>query len=113
MDKNEVSKISKEVKSEYRRNKILAISTLAVIFIIIGIGVYFYFQSGILPKTNETTENESPETSPETVSSGKPLPPLSEQPIKSGNTTEKSLPPLSESPERETSGEKSLPPLSE
>ncbi len=52
------SKISKEIegiKSEYRRNKILAIGALAVIFITIGIGLYFYSQSGILPQTNETT----------------------------------------------------------
>ncbi len=83
------------------------ILSVVIIILIIGIGLYFYFQGGF-PESGE-----SPETSPETVSSGKPLPPPSEQPVKSGNTTEKSLPPLSESPERETSGEKSLPPLSE
>ncbi len=98
MDKNEVSKISKEVKSEYRRNKILAIGTLAVIFIIIGIGLYFYSQSGILPQTNETTEsslnNQSslpePERQPETTDNESSLPEPERQPETTGN--ESSLP---------------------
>ncbi len=97
MDKNEVSKISKEVKSEYRRNKILAISTLAVIFIIIGIGVYFYSQSGVLPQTNETTESS--------LSNQSSLPEPERQPTTTDN--ESSLP----EPERQptTSNESSLP----
>ncbi len=95
---SKVSKEIEEVKSEYRRNKILAIGTLAIIFIIVGIGLYFYFQSGILPQTNETTEsslnNESslpePERQPETTGNESSLPEPERQPGTTGN--ESSLP---------------------
>lgn len=102
----DLSKDTKKEKPEIKK-KILAVAALAVIFIIIGIGLYFYSHRGI------PGSGESPETTPETVSSGKPLPPLSEQPAENNNITEKPLPPLSEVPEGEKGEEKPLPPLSE
>ncbi len=98
-DKNpsKISKEIEEVKPEYGRNKILAIGILAVIFIIIGVGVYFYSQSGILLQTNETTESSlnnelslpEPERQPTTTQNESSLPEPERQPT-TGN--ESSLP---------------------
>ena len=106
MDENiQISKEIEEVKSKYKKKKIISAILLGIILIV---GIYFYFQTGV-----PSESNKSPETPKETVSSeGEPLPPLSEQVIES-NITEKPLPPLSEVPEKGTGEEKPLPPLSE
>ncbi len=73
------------------------ILSVVIIILIIGIGVYFYSQSGVLPKTNETTESS--------LNNQSSLPEPERQSGTTGN--ESSLP----EPERQprTSNESSLP----
>jgi len=108
MNKN--IQISKEVKSKYKKKKIISAILLGIILIV---GIYFYSQTGV-----PSEFNKSPETSQETVSTESNLPPLppSRSSQVSEKNTSKELPPpeplrTPETPPSEGSEERNLPPL--
>jgi len=106
MDEN--IQISKEVKSEYKKKKIISAILLGIILVV---GIYFYFH---IPSES----GESPETSQETVSTESslpPLPPSRSSPVSEKNTSEELPPPepprTPETSPSKGSEERNLPPL--
>ena len=108
MNKN--IQISKEVKSKYKKKKIISAILLGIILIV---GIYFYSQTGV-----PSESNKSPETPKETVSTESslpPLPPSRSSPVSEKNTSEELPPPepprTPETSPSKGSEERNLPPL--